>query len=46
MFERWLALWHTATEATMPPEDAARLQARAAAIAQARAPSRHRDKGA
>lgn len=35
MFERWLALWHIATEATMPPEDAARLQARAAAIAQA-----------
>lgn len=35
MFDRWLALWQAATRATMPPEDAARLQARAAAIAQA-----------
>ena len=34
LFERWLALWRTATEAEMPPEAAAVLQETAARIAQ------------
>src|SRR5262245_4180803 len=34
MFARWLALWRETTEAVMPPEAAAALQAKAARIAQ------------
>jgi len=34
MFERWLALWREACRATMAPDDAAALQARAERIAQ------------
>lgn len=34
LFDRWLALWRTATEAEMPPEAAAALQETAARIAQ------------
>jgi hemoglobin len=33
LFDRWLALWRTATEAEMPPAAAAALQATAARIA-------------
>lgn len=34
LFDRWLALWRTATEAEMPPEAAAALLETAARIAQ------------
>jgi hemoglobin len=34
MFDRWLALWRTATEAEMPPAIAAVMQAKAERIAQ------------
>jgi len=34
LFERWLALWRTATEVEMPPEAAAALQETAGRIAQ------------
>jgi len=34
MFERWLALWAKTAQATMPPDDAATLIARAHAIAE------------
>ena len=34
LFDRWLALWRTATEAEMPPAAAASLQETAARIAQ------------
>lgn len=33
MFERWLALWHEATEAEMPPAAARSMQAKACRIA-------------
>lgn len=34
MFDRWLALWRAATEAEMPPDVAATMQAKAERIAQ------------
>lgn len=34
MFQRWLALWHTATGDMLPPEVATPMQAKAPRIAQ------------